>query len=113
MSRIALAASALLFAAAPAWASSFQIYEDSLGSPGVTAQFGPGFSLVADVDFDASSAEGGGLLFGASEIEILPQGDAYLVAFVCQPAGCTEGVDYTFTAGGAGTGSILISDPDI
>jgi len=110
--KIALAASALLLAAAPASASTFQIYEDSLGGPGATALFPTGTGLVADIDFDASSAEGGGLLFGASEIEIVPFGDAVLTAFVCQLAGCTEGVDYVFTAGGAGTGSILVSDPD-
>jgi PEP-CTERM motif-containing protein len=110
--KIAVVASALLVASAPAWASTFQIYEDSLGSPGVTAQFPTGSGLVADVDFDASSAEGGSLLFGASEIEIVPLGDAVLTAFACQLAGCTENVDYVFTAGGAGTGSILVSDPD-
>ena len=112
MNRIfALAVSALLLCAAPAWASTFQIYEDSLGSPGMTALFPNGPSLVADIDFDASSAEGGGLLFGASEIEIVPLGDAVLMAFVCQISGCTENIDYVFTAGGAGVGSILVSDP--
>ena len=111
--KIALAVSALLCCAGPVSASTFQIYEDSLGSPGVTAQFPTGSGLVADVDFDASSAEGGSLLFGASEIEIVPLGDAVLVAFSCQLAGCTAGIDYVFTPGGAGTGSILVSDPDL
>ena len=107
---LSVAVSALLLAAAPAWVSSFKIFEESLGSPGVTAQFPAGTGLVADIDFDASSAEGGSLLFGASEIHIVPLGDAVLTAFSCELAGCTEGVDYTFTTGGAGTGSILVTD---
>lgn len=111
--KLAFAVSALLLAAAPAWASSFKIFEESLGSPGVTAQFPTGNGLVADIDFDASSAEGGSLLFGASEIHIVPLGDAILTAFSCELAGCTEGVDYTFTAGGTGTGSILITDSNV
>ena len=40
----------------------------------------------------------------------MPLGDAVLTAFSCELAGCTQDVDYTFTAGGAGTGSILVSD---
>lgn len=112
--RISLAVSVLLLAAAPAMASTFQIYEDSLGSPGVTAQFPTGNDLVADIDFDADSAEDGGLLLGGpSEISIKPTGSVVFVAFTCQLAGCTEGVDYTFTPGNAGAGgSLLLTDPD-
>lgn len=112
-SRVALAVSLSLFVslAAPAWAGTLSFFEDSLGSPGVTAQFAPGSGLLADIDYDASSAEGGSMPFGGpSEILILPVGDAVLTAFTCQlAAGC--GV-YTFTPGGAGTGSLLISDED-
>jgi PEP-CTERM motif-containing protein len=113
MNRIALVVCVLLLSAAPGWASTFQIYEDSLGGPGVTAQFPTGSGLVADIDFDADSAEAGGLLLGGpSEIDITPTGSVVFVAFTCQLAGCTAGVDYFFTPGGAGTGSLLLSDPD-
>src|SRR5262245_22657520 len=114
MSRtLVLAVSTLVLWAAPGWASSFKIYEDSLGSPGVTAGFPNGAGLIADIDFDASSAEGGGLLFGASEIRIVPLGDAVLTAFSCQlSGGCTQNVDYVFTPGGAGVGEIIVTDPD-
>ena len=82
LNRIAVFASALTLASLPAVGSTFQIYEDSLGSPGVTAQFPTGSGLVADIDFDANSAEGGGLLFGGpSEIDIRPTGSLVFVAF--------------------------------
>ena len=68
--KIALAVSVLLLAAAPAMASTFQIYEDSLGAPGVTAQFPTGSGQVADIDFDADSAEDGGLLLGGRPASI-------------------------------------------
>ena len=111
---IALAVSALLFCASPALAGTLQYFEDSLGSPGVTALYAPGSGLVADIDYDASSAEGGSLLYGASEITIVPLGDAVLTAFACQlAAGCTLNADYTFTAGGAGVGKIVVSDSDV
>lgn len=115
-SKLVLAVTVSLFVslAAPTWAGTLQYFEDSLGSPGVTALYAPGSGLVADIDYDASSAEGGSLLYGASEITIIPLGDAVLVAFTCQlAAGCTEGVEYTFTAGGAGTGILQVSDSDI
>jgi hypothetical protein len=111
---IALAVSALLLSASPALAGTLQYFEDSLGNPGITALYAPGSGLVADIDYDASSAEGGSLLYGASEITIVPLGDAVLTAFACQlAAGCTSGVDYVFTAGGAGVGSIVVSDSDV
>ena len=51
-SRLALAVSFSLFVslAAPAWAGTLQFFEDSLGSPGVTAVFAPGSGLVGDID---------------------------------------------------------------
>jgi hypothetical protein len=110
MNRIAVLAVSVLLLAAPAWAGTLQFFEDSLGSPGVTAVFAPGTGLVGVIDFDASSAESGGLLFGASEITIVPAGDAVLVAFTCQISGCSSS-DYEFTAGGAGVGSLVVSDP--
>ena len=110
---LAVAVSLLVSLAAPAWASSLQ-YFDSLGGPGTTALYTPPANgVVSDIDYDASSAEGGSLLFGASEITIVPVGDAVLVSFVCQlAAGCVSGSDYVFTPGGAGTGSIIVSDSD-
>jgi PEP-CTERM motif len=109
----AVAVSLLSSLSAPAVAGTLQYFEESLGSPGVTAAFAPGSGLVADIDYDASSAEGGSLLFGASEITIVPLGDAVLTAFSCElAAGCASGTDYVFTAGGAGVGSIVVSDSD-
>ena len=110
MNRISLLAASVWLLAAPAWAGTLQIYEGSLGSPGVTAVFAPGSGLVGDIDYDASTAESGGLLFGASEITIVPTGDAVLVAFACQVSGCTAD-DYEFVAGGAGVGSLVVNDP--
>ncbi len=90
--KFALAVSALLLLAAPVSAGTLQYFEESLGSPGVTELFTPGTGLIADLDYNASSAEGGSLLYGASEITILPLGDAVLNAFTCElAAGCTSG----------------------
>jgi len=102
----------LLWPAASATASSFQIWEDSAGAPGVSALFPTGSGLLADIDFDADAAEGGALLFGASEIEMIPLGDVVFVDFTCELAGCTENVDYVFTPGGEGVGLIRVSDPN-
>ncbi len=113
---LAVSVSLLVSLAAPAWAGSLQYFENSLGLgvSGVTALYAPGSGLVADIDYDASSAEGGSLFGGASEITIVPLGDAVLVAFACQlAAGCTEDVEYVFTAGGEGVGSLVVSDSDI
>jgi PEP-CTERM motif-containing protein len=113
MNRIAVLAVSVLLLAAPASAVGTLQYFDSLGGQGVTALYGPNNGLVSDIDYNAGSAEGGSLLFGASEITIIPLGDAVLTAFVCQlAAGCVSGTDYVFTAGGAGVGSIVVSDSD-
>ena len=115
-SQLVLAVSVSLFVslAAPAGAGTLQYFEESAGSPGVTALFAPGSGLIADIDYNASSAEGGSLLYGASEITIVPLGDAILTAFSCElAAGCVSGTDYVFTAGGAGTGKIIVSDSDV
>ena len=115
-SKLVLAVSFSVFVslAAPVSAGTLQYFEESLGSPGVTALFTPGTGLIADLDYDASSAEGGSLHYGASEITILPLGDAVLNAFTCElAAGCTSGDDYVFTSGGAGVGSIVVSDSDV
>ena len=113
--KLAPAVSALLFCAAPGWASTFQIFEESAGSPGVTAVLPTGSGLLADIDYDASSAEGGSLLLGPSEITIRPSGDASLVAFTCELAGCTENVDYVFTPGNFAAGGkviVTVDDPN-
>ena len=113
MNRIAVLAVSVLLLAAPAWAVGTLQYFDSLGGQGVTALYAPANGLVSDIDYNAGSAEGGSLLFGASEITIIPQGDAVLTAFTCElAAGCVSGTDYVFTPGGAGTGSIVVSDSD-
>jgi hypothetical protein len=110
---LAFAVFVLLQSAAPGWASSLEIFEGSLGGPGVTAQFPTGTGLVAEIDIDASSAEGGSLRFGASEIRIVPLGSAVLTAFSCELVGCTQGVDYLFKAGAAETGSIIVTDSNV
>jgi PEP-CTERM motif-containing protein len=98
--------------ALPASAGTLSVFESSLGSPGATALFAPGTGLVADVDLDASSAEGGNLFGGASEIHIVPLGDAILTAFTCELAtGCDD--QFTFVSGGAGVGYVTINDGDV
>ena len=99
-------------AAAAASAGSLDFWENTRGARDVTAYFPPGPALIADVDFDADSAEGGGLLLGASEIEIRPTGNVSFTAFTCQLKGC-HADDYVFTPGNASQGGkVLVSDPD-
>lgn len=111
MNRIHAVLFAALLAAAPAGASTLQVFESSNGAPGITALFPYGSGQIANLDYDASSAEGGSLPFGgASEITFIPTGDLVFSAFTCEFAGCSEGFDYTFTAGGAGLGELVVSD---
>ena len=106
-------AATVLWLTAPATAGTLQ-YFDSISGPGATFYYLAGGAFVSDIDYDASSAEGGSLLYGASEITIVPTGSAILTAFACQlAAGCTENSDYVFTAGGPGVGKIVVSDPDV
>src|SRR2546427_127617 len=58
-SKLVFVVSASLFVslAAPAWAGTLRYFEESVGSPGTTALFAPGSGLLADIDYDASSAE--------------------------------------------------------
>jgi hypothetical protein len=88
--QIALAMLALTVAATPAGAvtGTLQFWENSRGAPGVTAQFPNGTAQQADIDFDANSAEGGGLLYGATEIEIRPTGSVVFTGFTCMLANC-------------------------
>ena len=99
------------FAASAASAGSLDFWEDSRGARDVTADFPTGIAQIADIDFDADSAEGGGLLFGASEIVIRPTGDVAFTAFTCQLRGCNG--DYEFTPGNASQGGrVIVSDSD-
>jgi len=114
---LAIASLTLLLAAAAEAASplgDLQLFENTLGAPGIAAVFEAGSGLVADVDLDADSAEGGGLLQGATEIELRPTGSVVFVDFVCEFQGaCREGIDYVFTPGGEGQGALVfVSDPD-
>jgi hypothetical protein len=103
----------LLLAAAPAAAGTLRFYEASHGAIGVTAHFAPGSALLAEIEFDADTAEGGGLFGGATEIRIQPTGSTVFVDFDCALEGCTAQNDYVFTPGGAGQGGlVLVSDPD-
>ena len=109
---ILLASALLAFAATTATAGSLDFWEDSRGAQDVTANFPNGSAQIADVDFDANSAEGGGLLLGATEIEIRPTGNVSFTAFTCQLQGC-HADDYVFTPGTASQGGkLLVSDPD-
>ena len=97
---------ALLFAA-PGWASSLKIFEATLGAPGVTAQFPFGSGLLADIDYDATTAEGGELELAPTDILIRPFGGVSFVAFTCEVASCVDGQDYAFTPGTQGVGGQL------
>jgi hypothetical protein len=109
---IRLAGSLFWLAAAPAAAGSLDFWESTRGAEDVTASFPTGPAQIADVDFNADSAEGGGLLIGASEIEIRPTGTVSFSAFTCQLEGC-HADDYVFTPGTANEGGkLLVSDPD-
>ena len=103
----ALAACTLLLAAAAASAGGLQVYEGTLGAPGVTATLPPGPS-TADLDLDADTGEGGGLAVGATEIEIRPTGSVALVGFSCALPDCAPDVDYAFVPGDAASGGVLI-----
>lgn len=109
--RTMLFASAWVAFAAGASAGSLDFWEDSLGARDVTASFPTGTAQIADIDFDADSAEGGGLLFGASEIEIRPNGNVAFTAFTCELKGCAG--DFTFVPGNASQGGFVrVSDAD-
>ena len=109
--RTILLASAWVAFAAGASAGSLDFWEDSRSARDVTADFPAGTVQVADIDFDADSAEGGGLLFGASEIRIRPTGNVAFTAFTCQLHSCNG--DYVFTPGTASQGGqVLVSDSD-
>jgi hypothetical protein len=110
--RTVLFASALLaFFGGAATAGSLDFWEDSRGARDVTADFPTGTAQIADVDFDADSAEGGGMAFGATEIVIRPSGNISFTAFTCQLQGCNG--DYEFTPGTASQGGkVSVSDSD-
>jgi hypothetical protein len=111
-SNILLASAIFAIAATTASAGSLDFWESSRGARDVTAQFPNGPAQIADVDFDADSAEGGGMLLGATEIEIRPTDNVSFAAFTCQLKGCNSD-DYVFTPGTASQGGkLLVSDPD-
>jgi hypothetical protein len=86
----AVCASLLASFAGSASGGTLKLYENSLGGPGTTAQFPGGNGLIADLRYDASTAEGGNLEYPATEITIQAQGDAVLTAFTCQISGCAD-----------------------
>lgn len=113
--RILLVGSAVCLAAATAAAGSLDFWEDSRGAQDVTAAFPTGVAQTAHIVFDASSAETGGLIFGASEIEIVAQGSIDFVAWDCELQGCNQS-DWAFDEGTAGSsppGRVAVSDPDL
>ena len=77
--------------------------------------FPTGVAQTAHIVFDASSAETGGLIFGASEIEIRPQGSMDFVGWDCELQGCNQS-DYVFDPGTQippRPGRLAVSDPDL
>jgi hypothetical protein len=110
-----LLASAALLAATSAAAGSLEVWENSRGAPGVTAHFPTGPAQQARIFYDASSAETGGLLFGASDIEFQAKGSIDFVDFDCHFQGCNPN-DYVFDPGTESTtprpGRLSVSDPD-
>ena len=102
-------ASALFAFAAGASAGSLDFWEDSRGARDVTANFSTGIAQIADIDFDADSAEGGGMAFGASEIDIRPTGNVSFSSFTCELKACAG--NYEFTPGTESQGGrVLVSD---
>ncbi len=113
---ILLVGSAVWLAAAAAGAGSLDFWEDSRGAQDVTAFFPPsGVAQTAHIVFDASSAETGGLIFGASEIEIIPQGSMDFVSWDCELQGCNAS-DWVFETGTENSNPparLAVSDPDV
>jgi hypothetical protein len=114
---ILLVSAAILSAAATAAAGSLDFWEDSRGAQDVTAFFPPSsVAQIAHIVFDASSAETGGLIFGASEIEVIAQGSMDFVDWDCELQGCNQS-DYVFDPGTQFTsprpGRVAVSDPDL
>jgi len=113
---ILLAVSVVWLAATAAAGGSLDFWENTRGAEDVTASFPTGPAQTAHIVFDASSAETGGLIFGASEIEILAKGSIDFVAWSCELQGCNQS-DYSFDPGTESTtprpGRVVVSDPDL
>ena len=95
---IRFASALFALAATAASAGSLDVWEDSRGAPDVTASFPVGPAQQARIFYDASSAETGGLLFGASDIQIQAKGSIDFVDFDCNLPGCNQ-QDYVFDPG--------------
>ena len=109
--RTILFASVLVAFAVDASAGLLDFWEDSRGARDVTANYPTGMTQIADIDFDADSAEGGGMAFGATEIDIRPTGNVSFTSFTCQLEGCAG--NYEFTPGTESQGGrLVVSDFD-
>lgn len=104
--RILLASAAVLFTAASAAAGTLDFWEDSRGAQDQTAIFPTGVAQVAEIYFDADSAEAGGLIYGASEITIESRNSVSFTDFACELQGCHPD-DYAWDAG-----RVAVSDTD-
>ena len=112
---ILLASALAALAAAAAAAGSLDFWEDSRGAQDVTAAFPTGAAQTAHVVFDASSAESGGLLVGATEIEIRAQGSIDFVRLRLRAPGLQRGATTSSTRVRRfqpGPGRLAVSDPD-
>jgi len=82
---------AVLALAAPvtSWAGTLQFYDAAAGEGNTNTYPGPVSGLVLDLDYNASSAENGGI-FGFGELVVLTTGgDLTIDSFACQAVSCT------------------------
>jgi hypothetical protein len=111
-------ASIAFVTAASAAAGTLDFWEHSRGAQDTTASFPTGTAWTAQIRFDADSAEGGGMVYGASEITIRPTGSVDFKDWSCALTGCNNS-DYNFRTGTAGQppgpedGVLVVSDPDL
>ena len=113
MPRILLVSAYALFTAVSAAAGTLDFWEHSRGAQDVTAHFPTGTAWQAQIQFDANSAETGGMIFGATEITIRPADSVDFTAWDCALSGCNAS-DWNFHTGTASQqGSLLVSDPDL
>jgi hypothetical protein len=86
--RAFVVASCLLLLAGRGEAGSLQLFEASAGAGSTLVIGGPVSNSALDIDYDASSAEGGEL-FGFSVLLLQTTGDVvFTSSVVCQAAGC-------------------------
>jgi len=97
----------VLGTAAVAKAGTLQFFEASAGEGNTRVISSLADHLVLDIDYNAGSAEHGGI-FGFSDIQIITTGDYTIDSFACQAVDCTSGLQNfgtTLVATGGDTAS--------